>query len=91
MNEIYIDHLFIKELHRKNVLFPASKKDIAEKLKKSTFRLSPERTVSAASYLEKIKPEYFENGAAFLCAFHSACYEEIKNKFLEEKYARRTQ
>jgi hypothetical protein len=85
MSEIFIDHLLIKELNRNNVIFPVSKKEISEKMNNSIFRLSREKTVNAVVYLEKIEPEYFENGAAFFCAFHSACYQDIKNIILDEK------
>jgi hypothetical protein len=88
MSDISIDHLFIKELNRKNVLFPASRESIIEKLKDSFFYLSPDNKVSALYYLEKVKPEHFENGSAFWCAFHSACYQDIKRKFISEKQGR---
>jgi hypothetical protein len=82
---ISIDHVFLKALDAAGVQFPAPKSEIVSRLGDLELRLSSSHIIKAASLVSAIMPDYFENGAAFLCAYHSALYRDTWRKaFLEE-------
>jgi hypothetical protein len=80
MADVSVDHLFIKALAKAGVQFPISKAEIKTKLGDITLRLSETNKIKAASLVEGIKPDYFDNGASFFCAYHSALYDSTWRK-----------
>jgi hypothetical protein len=86
LKEIWVVHLFVKALGKAGVQFPASKTEIIKKLGDTRLRLSETNIVEAKTLVENIVPDFFENGSAFFCAFHSALYEQgAKKAFLQHR------
>ncbi|MDR1916233.1 MAG: hypothetical protein LBQ58_06645 [Synergistaceae bacterium] len=85
MSDVSIDHLFIKAIGRAGVQFPASKHEISALLGGTELKLSDNHVVRASSLVDAIGPDYFDNGAAFFCAYHSALYRDTwRKEFLSE-------
>ncbi|MDR3280850.1 MAG: hypothetical protein LBT23_10090, partial [Synergistaceae bacterium] len=78
--EVSIDHVFLKALEAAGIQFPISKQSMLDALQDASLRLSDERTIPASSLIVGIEPFFFDNGAAFLCAFHSALYRDTYRK-----------
>jgi hypothetical protein len=86
MADVSIDHVFLRALGDAGTQFPASKSEIASRLGDAELRLSSSHIIKAASLVSAIAPDHFENGAAFLCAYHSALYRDTwRRAFFEEK------
>jgi len=85
MREAPITHLFVKALNEAGVRFPSSSEEIVKKLGDTKLRLSEQTVINAAELAESVYPDYFENGAAFMCAYHSALYSSAKELFLKSR------
>jgi hypothetical protein len=75
-------HVFVKALDKTGVKFPASKSDIIKTLGSVKVQISDDEFVEAASIVEGMKPDWYENGAAFMCAYVSAAYQGSLKDFV---------
>lgn len=73
-------HLFMKAMNSAGVLFPASKKEIINKLGDVVVQIGEDRFELAAEIVKKIEVEEFPCGSAFWCAYTAAVMQEAKEQ-----------
>jgi len=73
-------HNFHKALAKSNVLFPAAKAEIMEALGDKEIQIGFDEFVPAASLVERMIPESYENAAAFYNAFVAAAMAALKKE-----------
>ena len=71
------NHVFWKAVSKAGVLFPTTKKEIIEKLGDVEVQVSDDTFVKAASIVNNLPIDSFENGSEFWCAVTSAQFLNI--------------
>ncbi len=75
-------HVFVKALDKAGIQFPATKSGIIKAFGNIEVQVADNTFVKAASIVEKLVPEEYENGSAFMCAYYSAAYAPLKEELL---------
>lgn len=73
-------HLLYKAMQEAQIMFPAGRDEIGEKLRNCIIQTSEYEFTDAENIIKKLPQEKFDCASAFWCAYTSVASSELKKK-----------